>query len=99
MQELLVPVYGNEGMEFQIWGVAYVTYGAIGFIFDSSYLRRVRATPLDVIPVSDINLAVNGNPHMIWNIVFANVQNILQLTSRASQPQGRIGIQPYRRQR
>lgn len=59
------------------WSGWCTTYRTIGFIFDSSYLRGFGATPLHMVPMSHIDFAVNGNPHVIWNIMFPDVKDVL----------------------
>ena len=52
----------------------------VRFIIDESYLRRIRATPLDGVPVTHVNFAVDGNPDMVGHVVLPHVQYVLQLT-------------------
>ena len=79
MLEPLVPGYGNLGIELQIHNVSDA-YRAVWFIFDKLYLRRIGATPPDVVPVAHINLAVNGDPDMIGHVILPHIQYVLQLT-------------------
>ena len=58
-------------------------YGAVRFILDEGNIGRIGATPPHMVPVTHVDLAVNGNTYVIRYIVFSDVQNIVQLAGRA----------------
>ena len=57
------------------------TNWSVRFLFDQSQLGWLGATPPHVVPVTNINLAVDGHSDVIWNIILSNVENILHLVS------------------
>ena len=63
-----------------------MTHGAIGLFLDQSDLRGIGATPPHLVPVSDVDLVVNGNPDVIGYVVFPHFQDVVQLAAPLSMP-------------
>ena len=73
--------HGNGGMEYG--GMAHRT---IRFVVHKPDLGRVGAAPPDAVPVADVYLAVDGHPHVVWDIMLSGVHDIVQLTGRLDLP-------------
>ena len=66
----------------------WITHRAVRLIFHQSNLWRVGAPPPDGVPVTHIYLGVYGNPHVVRDIVFSHVDNVIQLAPRLNVPGG-----------
>lgn len=49
------------------------THGMIWLICDQAYVRRLRATPPHMIPVSNVDLAVDGNSDVVRDVVLTDI--------------------------
>ena len=66
----------------------WITHRAVRLIFHQSNLWRVGAPPPDGVPVTHVDPGVYGNPHVVRDIVFSHVDNVIQLAPRLNVPGG-----------
>lgn len=73
------------------WTHIIKTNRSIRFVVNQMDLWRIVAVPFHPVPVTHIQLVVNGNPHMVRDIVLPDVHNVLHLVRYVGGQDGLAG--------